>query len=441
VKIAVIGTGYVGLVSAACLAELGHVVIGYDVSADKIKTLETGGCPIYEPGLEPLLQRGVDSGRLSFTTDMAAAVEGSDVIFVCVGTPQADDGRADLSQVETVARTIANHLGTYKLIIEKSTVPVRTAQWIRRTIELYRSDASFSVGSNPEFLREGVAVDDFMNPDRIVVGIDDDRARELMQQVYAPLDCVKLFVDVETAEIIKHAANSFLALKISYINMISDLCEVVGADVQHVAEGMGLDRRIGKQFLNAGLGYGGYCFPKDVRAFQRIADDHNVDFSLLNEADEINQRRVPYLIDRLKSLLWVLRGKKIALWGLAFKPGTDDVREAPSLRVAKALVAEGATIVGWDPQAVETFARAAGDLPMTYAATPEEAVAGANAVVLMTEWPELSRVDLKAAAAAMETPVLFDARNYLDHTEVAKAGFIYRAVGRPGIEIGSTENH
>lgn len=431
--VSVIGTGYVGLVSAACFAELGHQVTGYDVDAGKIARLSRGECTIYEPGLEPLLKSGIAGGRLRFTADLKTAVQESDVLFVCVGTPQAADGRADLSQVEAVARNIAAVMDGYKLVVEKSTVPVKTAQWIRKTIAQH-GGKDFSVASNPEFLREGVAVNDFMRPERIVLGVDDERAKKLLLELYAKLECPKLIVDVETAEIIKHASNSFLALKISYINMIADLCEAVGADVAQVAEGMGLDSRIGAKFLSAGIGYGGSCFPKDVRAFRGIAEAHGVDFDLLRVTDAINEGRTNRAVKRLRDALWVLQGKTVAFWGLAFKPGTDDVREAASIKLAKALQAEGVRLRGWDPEAAATFRQAAPDIQIDIFPTPEAAAEQANAVVVLTEWPDLQKVDMAKVRGNMATPILYDARNFLDPQACRDAGFVYLAVGRPGVE-------
>lgn len=431
-RITVLGTGYVGLVTAACLAERGHQVTGYDVVPEKIARLRRGEPTIFEPGLEDVLQGALAAGHLRFTDNLDEAIAAGDVLFVCVGTPQGADGRADLSQVEGVARTIARHLDAPKVIVEKSTVPVKTAQWIRRTIELYRrDDVPFSVASNPEFLREGSAVADFRNPDRIVLGVEDERARNLLLELYADYECPKVVVDLETAEIIKHASNSFLATKISFINMVAELCDAVGADVEDVARGMGLDPRIGPQFLRAGLGYGGSCFPKDVRAFIRIAEDHGVDFGLLDRTDAVNDRRVPYAVARLKDLLWVLRGKTVALWGLAFKPHTDDVREAASLRLARMLIDEGAAIRAWDPEAADTFRAAFGPGPVTYHDSPLAAAHGAHAVVVVTEWPELAAVSPAELRDALETPIVLDARNHLDGVAMAAAGIVYRGIGRP----------
>lgn len=431
-KVAVVGTGYVGLVSAACFAKLGVEVVGYDVNEAKIAKLSAGESPIFEPGLEPLLRECLDAGNLRFTTDLRESIVWADVVFVCVGTPQSPDGSADLSQVEAVARTIAEHLDRYKLIVEKSTVPVKTAQWIRRTIELFKKgNVPFSVASNPEFLREGSAVHDFLHPDRVVLGVEDERARDLLLGLYAGIDCPKLVVDVETAEIIKHASNSFLATKISFINMVADLCEIVGADITKVAEGMGLDDRIGPRFLQAGIGYGGSCFPKDVRAFVRIAESHGVDFSLLKAVDAINTARIPRVVERLRDVLWVLRDKTVALWGLAFKPNTDDVREAAALRLAHALLGEGAQLKAWDPEATETFAAALGTHDaIVYCDSPLKAAVGAHAVVVVTEWDELRTVDPLELKAVMATPIIVDGRNHLDAQAYLAAGFDYRGIGR-----------
>jgi UDPglucose 6-dehydrogenase len=317
-KIAVVGTGYVGLVTAAGLAEFGHAVIGTDKDAAKIDLISRGASPIYEPGLEDLLKRALGSGRLTFTADVDAAIREAGVIFVCVGTPQDEAGRADMSQIEGVARAIARNLNGYKVVVEKSTVPVRTSEWIKRVIGLYRKgDTPFDVASNPEFLREGSAVPDFLEPDRIIVGVESDRARDILLRIYEKFRGRVIVTNIDTAELIKHASNSFLALKISYINMISDLCEKTTADVGQVALGMGRDPRIGKDFLNAGLGYGGSCFPKDIKALTRIGEDMGVDMGLLREADKVNHARTGLFLDKIKKALWILKDKRIALLGLA----------------------------------------------------------------------------------------------------------------------------
>jgi len=426
--IAVLGVGYVGLVTGACFAHLGFRVIGYDVDEAKIATLRGGGMPIYEPGLETLLADHRD--RLTFTADLDEAIAFADIVFVCVGTPQEADGRADLSQVEGEARAIAGKLDRYRLIVEKSTVPVSTAEWIRKTIRLYAPDSDFDVASNPEFLREGSAVRDFLEPDRIVIGVDSERAAALLRRVYERIDAPLIETSVATAEVIKHASNSFLATKISFINMVADLCEKTGADVREVARGMGYDRRIGPHFLQAGIGYGGSCFPKDVRAFIRIAEDHGVDFSLLAAVDRINQGRIGHLVRRLKDVLWVLKGKTIALWGLSFKPNTDDLREAPSRRLIEALLAEGATIRAHDPQAGDRVAAEwEGDERVRVVADPEEAAAGAHVVLLVTEWRRYLELDPERIREKVATPVVFDGRNALDQQAWQEAGFVFHGVG------------
>lgn len=427
-RITVLGTGYVGLVTGACLANLGWQVTGYDVQEAKIEKLRRGENPIYEPGLEELL--AANKSRLSFTSDLDAAISSADVIFVCVGTPQGDDGRADLSQVEAVARTIAGKLDRYRLIVEKSTVPVRTAERIAQTIRMHAPQASFDVASNPEFLREGSAIADFQNPDRIVIGVGSDRASQMLRAVYAPLKATIVETSVATAEIIKHASNSFLATKISFINMVADLCEKTGADVREVAEGMGYDKRIGRAFLNAGIGYGGSCFPKDVLAFTRIAEDHRVDFSLLEQVHKINQARIDKVFERLKDMLWVLRDKRVALLGLAFKPNTDDIREAPALKIIQRLHEEGARIAACDPQALENVRRALGNrIPVDYCASAEAAAQGADALLLVTEWSDYTSLDPARLRSVVRTPVVFDGRNALNKPAWEKAGFAYRGVG------------
>ena len=427
-RITVLGTGYVGLVTGACLANLGWQVTGYDVQEAKIEKLRRGENPIYEPGLEELL--AANKSRMSFTSDLDAAISSADVIFVCVGTPQGDDGRADLSQVEAVARTIAGKLDRYRLIVEKSTVPVRTAERIAQTIRMHAPQASFDVASNPEFLREGSAIADFQNPDRIVIGVGSERASQMLRAVYAPLKATIVETSVATAEIIKHASNSFLATKISFINMVADLCEKTGADVREVAEGMGYDKRIGRAFLNAGIGYGGSCFPKDVLAFTRIAEDHRVDFSLLEQVHKINQARIDKVFERLKDMLWVLRDKRVALLGLAFKPNTDDIREAPALKIIQRLHEEGARIAACDPQALENVRHALGNrISVDYCASAEAAAQGADALLLVTEWSDYTSLDPARLRSVVRTPVVFDGRNALNKPAWEKAGFAYRGVG------------
>jgi UDPglucose 6-dehydrogenase len=436
-NISVIGTGYVGLVTACCFADQGHQVLGVDENEAKVRRLAAGDPVIYEPGVEELLKANLAAGRLAFSSEIAEGVAASEVLFLCVGTPQAADGRADLSQIERVARVVAQHLSSYRLLVEKSTVPVKTARWIARTVKLHcRGGADFDVASNPEFTREGTAVSDFMRPDRIVIGVDSPRAEALLRQLYQPFECPKVVTDVSTAEIIKHASNSFLALKISYINLMADLCEATGGDVETVARGMGLDARIGQAFLRAGLGYGGSCFPKDVRAFVRIGEELGVDMTLLRSVDSLNERRIEQLARKLERALWVVRGKTVALWGLAFKPDTDDVRGAPALALAQRLRRDGARLRVYDPQAMS---RAQEELPagaeVVYCESALEAVDGADALTIATDWPQFSQVDLAAVRTRMITPVIVDGRNLLDPAAVAAAGFEYHRVGRaePGV--------
>ncbi|HEX2694219.1 MAG TPA: UDP-glucose/GDP-mannose dehydrogenase family protein [Acidobacteriota bacterium] len=431
-KIAVIGTGYVGLVTAAGLAEFGHTVIGTDKDAAKIDLISRGISPIYEPGLEDLLKRTLASGNLSFTADVDAAIREAGVIFVCVGTPQDEDGRADMSQIEGVARAIAQNLNGYKVVVEKSTVPVKTSEWIKRIIGLYRrGDTPFDVASNPEFLREGSAVPDFLEPDRIIVGVETDRARDMLVRIYEKFRERILVTSIDTAELIKHASNSFLALKISYINMISDLCERTDADVEQVALGMGLDPRIGRQFLKAGLGYGGSCFPKDIRALTKIGEDLGVNCGLLREADKVNHARTGQFLDKVKKALWILKDKKIAVLGLAFKPETDDIREASSIRIIREFVKEGAALRLYDPKAMDNMKEVFPPSPqVTYCEGPYQAAQDANALLVVTEWEEFRALDLARTRDLMANFIIVDGRNMFDPVVVRGLGFEYYSVGR-----------
>jgi UDPglucose 6-dehydrogenase len=431
-KIAVIGTGYVGLVTAAGLAEFGHTVIGTDKDAAKIDLISRGISPIYEPGLEDLLKKALASRHLSFTADVDAAIREAGVIFVCVGTPQDEDGRADMSQIEGVARSIARNLNGYKVVVEKSTVPVKTSEWIKRVIGLYRrGDTPFDVASNPEFLREGSAVPDFLEPDRIIVGVESDRARDILVRIYEKFRDRVIVTNIDTAELIKHASNSFLALKISYINMISDLCEKTTADVEQVALGMGRDPRIGKNFLNAGLGYGGSCFPKDIKALTKIGEDMGVDMGLLREADKVNHARTGLFLDKVKKALWILKDKRIAVLGLAFKPETDDIREASSIRIIRELEREGARLRLYDPKAADNMKEIfppSGTI--VYCKDPYEAAEEANALLVVTEWEEFRAFDLGRVRELMANPIIVDGRNMFDPAAVRTLGFEYYSVGR-----------
>jgi UDPglucose 6-dehydrogenase len=443
-KISVIGAGYVGLTTAACLAQVGHDVFCSESDLEKLAKLEAGVMPLFEPHLEDVIQSVRKAGRLCFGSTEEAIAWG-EAIFICVGTPPLPNGDADLSAIEGVARAIAKHASGYRLVIEKSTVPVQTGGQLQKHLSVHsKNGLSYDVASNPEFLREGSSVGDFLHPDRIVIGVDSPRAESLLRQIYEPIihqrfacpihsDCpqrnkpVFLATDTNSAELIKHASNSFLAMKISFINMVANLCEVVGADVTKVAQGMGLDPRIGAAFLNPGIGFGGFCFPKDVQAFIRIAEKSGCDFSLLREVEKINQQRVEQFVEKIRKELWVIRGKKIAVWGLAFKPNTDDVRFAPSIAIVKALVAEGAAIRAYDPEAAE---KAKVLLPdVSYCADAYQAAEGADAVVLLTEWEEFRKIDWNRLATLVERPLIIDGRNALPSQEVAAHGFHYIGIG------------
>jgi len=432
-KIGVIGTGYVGLVTAVGLADLGHDVIGTDVVAEKIELASKGKSHIYEPGLENLLQANLKKGNLSFSVDLDKAIRISDVLFVCVNTPPRDDGSADMSYVEGVSRRIAENLDDYKLVVEKSTVPVKTSSWIKRTISLYRKkNVDFDVASNPEFLREGTAVHDFLNPDRVIIGVETDKARELMLKIYAKFNDKILVTNIETAEVIKHASNSFLAMKISFINLISDLCEKTDADIEQVAKGMGHDPRIGSQFLRAGLGYGGSCFPKDVRALIKIGEDLGIDFNLLKQVDLINIKRTNVFIEKVRKALWILKEKKIAILGLSFKPQTDDIRNAPSIKIIENLLCEGAVLNLYDPQAMDNMKEIFPEDPprINYMNSAYDAVNGVNATLIVTEWDEFKEIDLGELKRIMANPIIVDGRNIFKPDIVKESGFEYYSIGR-----------
>ncbi len=432
-NIGVVGAGYVGLTTAACFSELGHKVICYDKDEIKIQNLKKGNIPIWEPGLDELIKKNIEK-NLFFTSSPDEIYPESKVIFICVGTPQSQDGSPDMSYVELCSIEISKYLDDYKIIVEKSTVPVKTADWIKRTISLYNPQAKFDVVSNPEFLREGSAVHDFFNPDRVVIGTESERAKEVMLDIYndEEFKCPKVITDVKTAEAIKHASNSFLALKISYINMIADFCEKVGVDVEAVAEGMGLDKRIGRAFLKAGVGWGGSCFPKDIKAFIKMAKDNQVNFSILEEAYKVNEARIDVFINKIKDALWVIKGKKIAVWGLSFKPNTDDIREAPALKIIPRLLNEGATLQLYDPKAMENTKKV---IPpsdqVLYASSAYEAAKGAHAIAIITEWDEFKNANLQEIKKIMITPIIVDGRNIFDPKKVREIGFLYFSMGRP----------
>ncbi|MFB9276746.1 UDP-glucose dehydrogenase family protein [Cohnella cellulosilytica] len=435
-NIAVFGAGYVGLVTAVCLSELGFRVQVVEKDRHKLNRLQAGISTIYEPGLQEMLIRNLSEGRLVFTENGPLAILKAEVLFVCVGTPSRPDGSADMSQIEAVTKEIVESSldSGYKLVVVKSTVPVGTGRWIEKMSVLYAKGrkANLEIASNPEFLREGAAVKEFMHPDRIVVGVASERGRTLMEEVYRSFDCPKLFTDSHTAEIIKYAANSFLATKISYINMVSDLCEETGADVALVAEGIGCDRRIGADFLKAGPGFGGSCFPKDLRAFAHVGRSYGLNFGLLEQVMQINRERSQRMIRRLREQLWVLGGKKIAVLGLTFKPGTDDVRETPAAAVIEALLAEGASVLATDPLGIAGFRAMYGNLAdrIAFAESAGEALLGAHAAVIVTDWDVYRELDWAGVKDGMETPVLLDGRNMLDRAEMRRLGFAFMAVGR-----------
>lgn len=430
VRLAIIGTGHVGLVTGACFAERGHRVTCVDNDARKIEALVQGRLPIYEPGLDPLVQRNVAEGRLSFTTEIAEAVKSCEVIFICVGTPPLPSGAPDMSYLEAVSRAIALHMEGYRVVVEKSTVPVQTGDRVRQTIERYvKSETPFDVVSNPEFLREGSAVQDTLEPDRIVVGVSSPRAREAMERVYRPFQAPVIFTDIRSAELIKHASNSFLAMKISFINAVATICEMAGGNVEEVARGMGMDPRIGPSFLRAGIGYGGSCFPKDVDAFASIADQLGYPFGLLKEVQRINAEQRARFVKRIEEELWVLKEKRIGVLGLSFKPDTDDVRESPAIDIANRLAAKGAVVRACDPKAAEKARPLL--VGVEIVATPYEAAEGADALVIATEWKEYRDLDLVRVKSLLAHPTVFDGRNVFLPARMRELGFRYFSVGRP----------
>jgi UDPglucose 6-dehydrogenase len=429
VRISIIGTGYVGLVTGTCFAEVGHKVICVDCDAEKVRTLQQGGVPIYEPGLEELIHKNAATGGLRFTTSTREGVESSDIIFIAVPTPPLPDGSVDLSFMEGVARDIAAVMTSYKIVVDKSTVPVKTGDKVTETIRRYcKSQVEFDVVSNPEFLREGFAVEDFLKPDRVVVGVRSQRPVMAMREIYAPFQCPVIVTDINSAELIKHAANSFLALKISYINAISVLCEASGANVQEVANGIGMDRRIGRSFLDASLGFGGSCFPKDLSAFIKISEQLGYNFALLKEVQRINDQQMDRFFKKIVDTLWVLKEKKIGVLGLAFKQNTDDVRMSPAMDLCQRLQKEGAVLRVHDPKAME---KAKALLPnVTYVAEMNHVADGCDALVVATEWPQFKKLDLERVRKVMTHPIMFDGRNLFDMDEMEKLGFIYKSIGR-----------
>lgn len=436
-KIAIVGTGYVGLVSGACFAEMGLDITCVDIDHRKIEALNAGRIPIYEPGLEEIVRRNVEAGRLHFTTDLAACLDRMEVVFLAVGTPPLEDGSADLRQVFEVARTFGRHIRRYTLLVTKSTVPVGTAQRIREIVaaelKVRGEEIEFDVASNPEFLKEGAAVKDFMSPDRVVVGVESERARKLMARLYRPFlinNFRVMFMDIASAEMTKYAANAMLATRISFMNDIANLCDRVGADVEMVRKGIGADLRIGNKFLYPGCGYGGSCFPKDVQALARTAREHGYTMQVIEAVERVNEAQKEVLFRKVKELLGNLDGRRIALWGLAFKPETDDIRKAPALVVIERLLEVGAEVVAYDPVAMDECRRRLTGKPVRYARNMYEAAEGADAVVLVTEWKEFRMPDWPRLRATMRGDAVIDGRNIFDKQEVLAAGFRYSGIGK-----------
>jgi UDPglucose 6-dehydrogenase len=430
-KVAVVGTGYVGLVAGACFAESGNDVVCVDKDEAKVRTLKRGKIPIYEPGLEELVRRNRQEGRLSFTTMLPKAVRDSTIIFIAVGTPQDEDGSADLKHVLGVAAEIAKAMDGYKVIVDKSTVPVGTSERVREVIRRGTTHP-FSVVSNPEFLKQGAAIDDFMKPDRVVIGAEDARAQEIMLELYSPFTRTGapiMVMDCASAELSKYAANAMLASRISFMNEVANVCEVVGADVDHVRKAIGSDRRIGNAFLFPGVGYGGSCFPKDVQAMIRFASDKSYQFKILEAVESVNKAQKTRLFAKIKKHFGTLKGKTVAVWGLAFKPRTDDMREAPSIPLIEALLAAGVTVQAYDPEAMKV-ARGIFGSKITYAASNYEALKGADCLVIVTEWNEFRRPDLTRMRTLMRSPVIFDGRNIFTSDQMKQGGFTYHSIGR-----------
>ncbi|MBY0434879.1 MAG: UDP-glucose/GDP-mannose dehydrogenase family protein [Cyclobacteriaceae bacterium] len=433
-KISVVGTGYVGLVTGTCFAETGNTVTCVDIDKEKVAKLSSGRITIYEPGLEILFERNLKQGRLSFTTDLKEGIKEAQIIFLALPTPPGEDGSADLKYVLGVAEQLGNLLEKYAVIVDKSTVPVGTAERVAERIKR-NAKVEFDVVSNPEFLREGVAVEDFMKPDRVVIGTSSAKARKIMETLYAPF--VRqgnpiIFMDERSAELTKYAANSFLATKITFMNEIANLCEKLGADVDAVRKGVGTDSRIGKRFLFPGIGYGGSCFPKDVQALAKTSEDSEYDFKILKSVMEVNAHQKTKLILHIKKHFGSLKGKVIAFWGLSFKPHTDDIREAPALYNIDELLAEGAVIRAHDPEAMENVRRTVGD-KITYHTTPHEAATGADAIFIATEWPEFRTPDFSKLSSLMKSKVIFDGRNLYELQDMKDQGFTYISIGRQPI--------
>lgn len=431
-NISIIGSGYVGLVTGACLSELGNKVVCTDNDIKKITGLKKGIIPIYEPGLKELIARNTKNKRLSFVSGIKEAVACSEIIFIAVGTPSLSNGEADLTGIENVARNIAINMTGYRLIVEKSTVPVETGRWVKHTIETYiKSKIKFDVASNPEFLREGQAINDFMHPDRIVIGVESTKAKNILVNLYKPLNVPLVITDIKSAELIKHASNSYLATKISFINAISRLCDKVGADVTEVARGMGLDKRIGAAFLNAGIGYGGSCFPKDLDAFITISEKLGYNFELLKRVKDINQQQKAFFLNKLKDSLWIIKDKTIGILGLSFKPDTDDIRNAPSIDIIKTLETEGAKLKAYDPQAMQ---KAKQLLPgVKFCKDVYQTCKDCDCLIILTEWDEFKELDFLRIKKLLKRRLIIDGRNIYDSRMMKKLGFTYISIGRRNV--------
>lgn len=433
-NLAIIGTGYVGLTTGTCFAEVGHRVVCVDNNEEKVAALCRGKMPIYEPDLEDMIVSNVSAGRLEFTTDLGRAIRECEIVFIAVPTPPHEDGSVDLSYIEAVTREIAAVLSPelgYRVVVDKSTVPVSTGNKVYQVIERYsRKGVQIDVVSNPEFLREGSAVHDLLNPDRIVIGADSQRAMDLMKRVYQPFNAPIVEVDLASAELIKHAANSFLALKISYINAVSAVCEKAGADVELVAMGIGMDKRISRHFLNAGLGYGGSCFPKDVKGFINVAEHLGAPMEILKEVERVNAAQLERFIGRIRRKMWVLRNKRIAVWGIAFKQNTDDVRESVAVKLIRSLCAEGAIVTAYDPKASSTGAAALADCNVTICDDMYECTKDAEVLIVATEWKQFAMANLVKVRENMRLPILFDGRNIIHGENAVHAGFEYHSIGR-----------
>lgn len=428
-RLTIIGTGYVGLTSGTCFAEVGHHVICVDNNPVKVARLQSGEIPIFEPGLEELVRKNVAAERLRFTTSIEEGVDQSDIVFIAVPTPPQPDGSVDLSFIEGVAREIAGVMKEYKIVVDKSTVPVKTGDKVEETIRRYSTQKiDFDVVSNPEFLREGFAVEDLMNPERVVIGTKTKRPVQLMRDVYKPFNTTIVITDINSAELIKHASNSFLALKISYINAVSVICEASGANIAEVANGMGMDSRIGRRFLDAGLGFGGSCFPKDLSAFIKISEQLGYDFRLLKEVQRINSEQMERFAEKIADTLWVLKGKTIGVLGLAFKQNTDDVRQSPAIELCRKLQKQGAHVRAYDPQAAEKARELLPDI--TIVEQMNDVAEGCDALVIATEWPVFKTLDLERVRCLLTHPIIFDGRNLFDPAEMERMGFIYKSVGR-----------